>query len=175
MINAALSIRKRPSCILNTWRLPDTGRAAYGRQRSRPTTCCASQIHQRVPASRSRGAARQAIFMVEPAQDRRGDHLRVCGKPITGARDLIRVRDRLWNAWSEAGVWATAIVVGHPFAKDQAEMSLVNGDQPIQTLPTQRPDHSFAERIGLRCPPWRLEHMPPHRRDRPANGSACRA
>jgi len=79
--------------------------------------------------------------MVEPAQDRRGDHLRVCGKPITGARDLIRVRDRLWNAWSEAGVWATAIVVGHPFAKDQAEMSLVNGDQPIQTLAADAADY----------------------------------
>jgi hypothetical protein len=52
---------------------------------------------------------------------------------MTGARDLIGVRHRLWNAWSQAGVWTTAIVVGHPFAKDPPELSLVHGEQPIQT------------------------------------------
>ena len=45
-------------------------------------------------------------------------------------------------------------------------MSLVHGDQPIETLATHRADQSLAEGVGLRCPQGGLEHMPSHRRDR---------
>ena len=31
-------------------------------------------------------------------------------------------------------------------------MSLVNGNQPVQTFPTHRADQSFAKRVGLRRP-----------------------
>ena len=104
--------------------------------------------------------------MVQTAQDRRGDHLRVFGKAMTGGRELIRVGHRLWNARSQAGVWTTSIVVGHPFTKGAPEMGLVHRDQPIETLPTYRADQSLAERVRLRRPRGRLQHMPSHRADR---------
>ena len=48
-------------------------------------------------------------------------------------------------------------------------MSLVDGNQPIQTLPTHRADQSFAKRVGLRRPRRSLEDVPAHRRDRPVD------
>ena len=45
----------------------------------------------------------------------------------------------------------------------------MDGDQPVQTLPTHRTDQSFAKRIGLRRPHWSLEDVPAHRRDRPVD------
>jgi hypothetical protein len=92
------------------------------------TVTCDPQIHRRAHASRSRGAAHEAIFMVQPAQERDGDHLRVFGTAMTGGRELIRVGHRLWNPRSQAGVWTTSIVVGHPFTKGAPEMRLVHRD-----------------------------------------------
>jgi hypothetical protein len=66
-------------------------------------------------------------------------------------------------------MWAATVIVRHPFAKYPSEMSLVDGDQPVQTLPTHRADQSFAKRVGLRRPRRGLEHMPPLRRDRPVD------
>ena len=68
---------------------------------------------------------------------------------MTGGRELIPVGHRLWNARSQAGVWTTSIVVGHPFTKHPSEMGLVHRDQPIETLPTNRADQSLAERVRL--------------------------
>jgi hypothetical protein len=42
----------------------------------------------------SRGLAPEAIFMVQPAQNRRRDHLRMFGKAMTGGHELIRVGTR---------------------------------------------------------------------------------
>src|SRR4051812_43927994 len=83
-------------------------------------------------------------FVVQPAHDRRGDHLRVFGKAMTDGRERIRVGHRLGNAGAQAGVWTTSIVVGHPFTKGPPEMGLVHRDQPIETLPTYCADQSLA-------------------------------
>ena len=48
----------------------------------------------------SRGVARQAIFLVQTAQNRRHDHLRVFRKAMTGGHELIRVGQPMWNARS---------------------------------------------------------------------------
>ena len=94
----------------------------------------------------------------------------VCsGEAMTVGHDVVACGRRISNARSQAGVWPTAVIVGYPFAKDPSEMSLVDRDQPIQTLPTHCADQSLAERVGLRHPHWGLEHMPPHRRDRPVD------
>ncbi len=45
-------------------------------------------------------------------------------------------------------------------------MTLVERDEPVQTLSPHRPDHTLTERVGLRCPHRRLQHAPAHRRDR---------
>jgi hypothetical protein len=107
--------------------------------------------------------------MVQPAQDRRRDHLTVFGEAMTRGQELVAFGQWIGDAGSQTGVWATAVIVGRPFAKDPPEMFLVDQDQPIQTLPTHRADQSLAERVGLRGPRWGLEHVPPHRRDRPVD------
>ncbi len=37
------------------------------------------------------------------------------------------------------------MIVRDPFAKDPSEMSLVEGDQPVQTLPPYRADQALAK------------------------------
>ena len=54
----------------------------------------------------SRGMAHKAIFMVQPAQNRRRDHLSVSGKAMTGGHEMVAFRRRVWNARSQASVWA---------------------------------------------------------------------
>ena len=81
---------------------------------------CAPQIHWRALAVGSRGVARQPIFLVQTGQNRRRDHLPVFRKAMTGGYELIRFGQRMWNARSQAGVWTTSVIVGHPFAKDQS-------------------------------------------------------
>ena len=71
--------------------------------------CFAKIIGERMPVG-SRGVARQAIFMVQPAQNRRRDQLRVFRKAMTAGHGLIGGRKRLRNARPQAGVWATSIV-----------------------------------------------------------------
>ena len=120
---------------------------------------------ERTPVG-SGGSARQAIFMVQAAQNRRRDYLRMFGKAMPGEHELIRVGRRMWNARSQAGVWTTSVIVLHPFTKDPSEVFLVQRDQPIETLATYRADQSFAEGVGLPCPGRGPEHMPSHRRNR---------
>ena len=63
--------------------------------------------------------------MVQPAQNRRRHHLRVSGEAVTGGHDVVVVGRRIGNARSQAGVWATPIIAGHPFGKDPSEMVFV--------------------------------------------------
>src|SRR6266849_10804881 len=60
----------------------------------------------------------------------------------------------------------TAMVVRDPLAKDPSEMSLVEGEQPVQTLPPYRADQALAKGVRLRRPHGRFQHAPSHRRDR---------
>src|SRR5713226_9946684 len=63
-------------------------------------------------------------------------------------------------------MWTPAMVVRDPFAQDPSEMSLVKGDQPVQTLPPYRADQTLAKAVRLRRPHGRFQHSPSHRRDR---------
>jgi hypothetical protein len=58
------------------------------------------------------------------------------------------------------------MVVRDPFAQDPSEMSLVKGDQPVQTLPPYRADQALAKGVCLRRPHGCFQHSPSHRRDR---------
>jgi hypothetical protein len=71
---------------------------------------------------------------------------------MTDGHALIRLGQRMWNTRSQAGVWTTSVVVGHPFTKDSSEMCLMHRDQPVETLPTHRADQSLTEGVGLWCP-----------------------
>ena len=102
--------------------------------------------------------------MVQPAEDRRGDYLRLSGKAMTGGRELIRVGHPLWNARSQAG-GDDLDCSGPPIHQGRAGDGPRAWDQPVETLPTYRADQSLAERVRLRRPRGRLRHMPFHRAD----------
>ena len=40
------------------------------------------------------------------------------------------------------------VVVRGPLAKDSSEVAFVERDQPVETLPTDRPDQALAERVA---------------------------
>jgi hypothetical protein len=87
--------------------------------------------------------------MVESAQNRRRDDPNVFGEAMAVRPQLAEVRHRIGNPRSQAGVGTTPIVVGHPFTKDPSEMSLVDGDEPVETLAAHRTDQSFTEGVGV--------------------------
>jgi len=47
-------------------------------------------------------------------------------------------------------MWATTIVVTHPFGQDSPQMPLIERNDMVETLATRRPDQSLAERVRLR-------------------------
>jgi hypothetical protein len=97
---------------------------------------------------RSRRITRHAIFRVQPSQNRCREHPSVFGEAMAGGRELVGFVQRIGNPGSQAGMWAAPVIVDHPVAKNPSEMSLVNGDQPVQTLPTHRADQSFANALA---------------------------
>src|SRR5262245_29734224 len=71
----------------------------------------------------SRGNFFQPIFMVQPAEN-------ILGPDPGGCWQLmpLKFRSREWfpteNAWPQAGVWASVIVVGNPLPQDRSKMPL---------------------------------------------------
>ena len=59
-------------------------------------------------------------------------------------------------------MWATAIVMRHPFGQDSPEMPLVERNHPIETLSTRRSDEPFAIGVRLRGAHRRLQDVHPH-------------
>src|SRR5262252_5053147 len=53
------------------------------------------------------------------------------------------------NSRSQARVWAPLVVVGNPFAKNGAEVALIQRNHGVQAFPPDGSDQSFAERIRL--------------------------
>jgi hypothetical protein len=66
--------------------------------------------------------------MVQPAQNRRRDHLCLFGEAMAGGHELVRFWQRIGNPRSEAGTRTASVVVGDPFAQDRSDMSLVHGN-----------------------------------------------
>src|SRR5262245_52971490 len=75
------------------------------------------------------------------------------------------VERRLRNARSQASVWSTLVVMSHPLPKDGPKVPLIQQNQPIQTLTTDRADQSLAERVRLRAAHRRFQHRQAHRSD----------
>src|SRR5262244_1473441 len=83
----------------------------------------------------SRGNFFQPIFMVQPAEN-------ILGPDPGGCWQLmpLKFRSREWfptkirNAWPQAGVWASVIVVGNPLPQDRSKVPLTYGDHVIQAF-----------------------------------------
>jgi len=56
------------------------------------------------------------------------------------------------NAGSQTFVWSSVVVVNCPFSGQHAQMALIQGNEPIQTLPPQAADQPLAIGVGLRRP-----------------------
>jgi hypothetical protein len=69
--------------------------------------------------------------MVESAQDWRRNHPNLFGEAMAVCRELGQFGQRTGNPGSQTGMGTTPVVVTHPFAKDPSEMSLKDGDQPV--------------------------------------------
>jgi hypothetical protein len=41
-----------------------------------------------------------------------------------------------------------SVVMGHPLAKDPSKVAFVERNQPVETLPADRPDQARAECVG---------------------------
>ena len=54
----------------------------------------------------------------------------------------------------------------HPGFQDYAQVRLGHRNQPVKALSAYRTDHSFANRIRLRGPRWRFQHLQAQRLDR---------
>jgi hypothetical protein len=54
------------------------------------------------------------------------------------------------NAWSQARVWSSLIVVGNPLPQDRPKMLLTQRDHLVQACPADRSHQPFAVSIGLR-------------------------
>src|SRR5215472_16891466 len=100
----------------------------------------------------SRGSFFQPIFMVQPAEN-------ILGPDPGGCWQLmpLKFRSREWfpteigNAWPQAGVWASVIVVGNPLPQDRSKVPLAYGDHVILAFAPHGPHQPFTVGIGLRC------------------------
>src|SRR5215475_15012544 len=105
---------------------------------------CTPQKHH--PISRSRFL--QPIFMVQPAEN-------ILDSDPGGGWQLIALNCRspywfptkIWNAWPQAGVWASLIVVGNPLPQDRSKMLLIEGDHVVQALAADGPHQPFT--VGM--------------------------
>ena len=80
--------------------------------------------------------------MVQPAQNRRGDHLSVFRESMTGRHELILFGQGIRNPGAQAGMWAAPVIVAH---------------QPSAfAFALARPKESATRPIGIRNTPRRV-------------------
>src|SRR5262249_13380653 len=79
----------------------------------------------------------QPVFMLQPAEnildsDPANDWQLV---PLT-FRSPYWLPMEIWDAWPQARVWSSLVLVGNPLPQDRPKMFLTQGDQVVQALPT---------------------------------------
>jgi hypothetical protein len=115
----------------------------------------------------------QAILVMQPGQYWDGDDAVAIGDLMPGLT-CEPIERHVGNAWTEAGVWSTMVVVKHPFLQDGPEMPFIQQDQPIQALATDRADQALAKRIRLRTAHGRFQHRQARRLNRAVDGKGNR-
>src|SRR5450631_877338 len=96
--------------------------------------------------TRSSAGSYEGVFMMQPAQD---------GIATDGIRFFAAIaRIGTWvdagadrgmgDAGSQRHVWASAIVMGDPGLEGEAQMGFRKWNQPIQTFPADRANHTLT-------------------------------
>ena len=75
--------------------------------------------------------------------------------PIRADRNIGLGRFR--NSWPQRGMRAAAVVMAHELRDDHLQMPLVDGDQEVEALSTNRSDQPLRKGVGLRRPNRSLE------------------
>lgn len=79
-----------------------------------------------------------------------GQNLMIARDPASG--DLLHRAPcrRFGYPGTQAGVWASLVVMSHSLLEKSPQVSLIERNQEIQTLPANGSDNAFAESIRLR-------------------------
>src|ERR1017187_6843379 len=69
------------------------------------------------------------------------------------------LREVFRNLRAQAGMWASFVIVRHPGTQRHPQMSLVQRDHEIQTLPPHRSNQPFTICNRLWCPHWSAQNL----------------
>ena len=83
-----------------------------------------------------------------------------------GLREGARGDRWIWNTGTQRHVWARAIVVADPGFQGKTQMGFGQWDQPVETLPPDRADHTLTNSIHLWTVRRRLQHVDAQGADR---------
>jgi len=107
-----------------------------------------------VPVARnnSRSLRYQAVFMVQPAENRASHDLQV----VWNAMSMLLWRNGKIGWWggdsgTKAGMGPASMVMLHPFFQGAAHLLLCSWDQKVQTFSTQRADYLFTHYSLVEC------------------------
>ena len=96
----------------------------------------------------------QPIFVVQPSENQSFRNAMSDSQFVPMAAGGNVDLDRFRNAGSQRRVRTTAIVVANELPSDPTQVSLVDGNQIIQTLAAEGPDESLAVGVGFRGAHW---------------------
>ena len=100
---------------------------------------------------RSRSGRSEGVFIVQPTEHRFGTH----GIGLSATMPRSRLRDHFrsdrWigNTGTQCHVRASAIVMTDPGFQDETQMGFGQWDQPIQTFPADRANHTLTNSVRL--------------------------
>src|SRR6266581_144205 len=96
--------------------------------------------------------------MVKATENRLRDHVMAVANSMAARPRRQPIERRIGNARSKTRVKTSVIVVRDPLMEYASQVALVQHNQIIQTLTSDRANESLAECVRLRCPHGRLEN-----------------
>src|SRR5215831_13124364 len=109
----------------------------------------------------SRSDFLKPVFMMETVENRCRHNAAIGWNAMSLKLKFSLRRSSVGHTRSQAGMWARPIVMFHPRSERLSNVSLVHGNDEIQTLSTRCPNQSFAIGIGLRRFVRRLQDRQP--------------
>ncbi len=90
--------------------------------------------------SGSRRNPLKSIFVVQTSQDGLGQNSMIARNPVSGESLHRAVFRRFWHPRPQAEVWAALVVMRHPLPENSPQVSLIQRNKEIQTLPADGSD-----------------------------------
>lgn len=123
---------------------------------------------QKLESDPVRGSSsNQRVFIVQSTKDWIGTYRIRFSTPMPRRRLRTYGVRAIGNARTQCHVRPPAIVMVDPGAERSAQVRFRYGNEPVQTLSANGPDHPLANSIHLRTVRCRLQHGDPQGSDRP--------